>query len=99
MKLDSQNLLAYANRALKIFGRYAALWFALLLVVTFGFVAFQINNARDAQPSDDAVASQSKGVATPHIDPSVVDQIQRLQDHSVGVRTLFQQARDNPFSE
>lgn len=99
MKLDSKQLITLANQALKILGEYAVLWFLLLFIGVYGYIAFQINSARSAQPSQDAIASESKSVATPHIDPTVVDQIQHLQDRSVNVRTLFQQARSNPFSE
>lgn len=99
MKLDSLALNTLATRALKALNQYAVLWFLLLLIATYGFVVFQINNARLAQPSQNEVDSQTKSVASPHIDQTVVDQILHLQDHSVNVKTLFDEARSNPFHE
>jgi len=79
--------------------RYTTLWFALLLVAVYGFVLFRIQAAQSATPSTDDVSSQLQATTTPHVDPQVVSQMQSLQDHSVNVKTLFDQARDNPFKE
>ena len=77
--------------------RYAIILFFLLVVAVYGFVLLQINSLSNAQPSSSAVSSQAQAVAIPHIDPTVVKQIQNLQDNSVSVQTLFNQARTNPF--
>ena len=82
-----------------VLGRYMTLWFVLLLLVVYGFVLFQIQGAQSAQPTEGEIASQLQSIATPHVDPNVVQQMQNLQDHSVNVRTLFDQARSNPFQE
>ena len=77
--------------------RYALILFLLLLVAVYGFVLLQIGSLSNAQPSSTAVSSQAQTVAIPHIDPTVVQQIQNLQDNSVSVQALFNQARTNPF--
>jgi hypothetical protein len=38
-------------------------------------------------------------VQRPQIDERTVDRIQQLEDRNVEIRSLFEQARDNPFSE
>ena len=80
-------------------GRYTVVFFVLLLAVVYGFVLYRVATLSSAQPSDSDVAAQVKASAVPHIDPNVVKDIQDLQDNSVNVQTLFNQARDNPFQE
>jgi len=77
--------------------RYTIILFFLLLVAVYGFVLLKINSLSNAQPNNSAVSSQAQTVAIPHIDPNVVKQIQNLQDNSVSVQALFNQARTNPF--
>jgi hypothetical protein len=60
-------------------------------------VLLKINSLSNVQPSSTVVTSQVKTVAIPQIDPTVVKQIQNLQDNSVSVQALFNQARTNPF--
>jgi hypothetical protein len=81
----------------RLVSRYAIILFFLLLVAVYGFVLLRINSLSNAQPSNTAVSSQAQTVAIPHIDPTVVKQIQNLQDNSVSVQALFNQARTNPF--
>jgi hypothetical protein len=80
-------------------GRYVVILFLLLIVAVYGFVLFRIGALSSAQPDSSAVAAQAKASAVPHIDPVAIKQIQNLQDNSVSVQTLFNQARSNPFQE
>jgi hypothetical protein len=72
--------------------------FILLVVILYGFLVFKINNYSGLQPSQDAVNSQVKAANVPHISSDVVQQLQSLQNNSVSVQALFDQARSNPFS-
>ena len=99
MKLDSKTLQSLLSTFISVFSRYAVVWFLLFLTGIYGFILFQINAANSAQPSDASVTTQEQAVAAPHIDQAIVEQVLTLQDHSVNVRTLFEQARKNPFSE
>ena len=76
---------------------YSLLAFLVFVALLYGFVLLRISTLSGLQPSSDAVSSQVKAANLPHIDQSVVDQLQSLQDHSVSVQTLFNQARNNPF--
>jgi hypothetical protein len=77
-------------------GRYAALLFFIGVACVYGFILLQINNLSNAEPSESAVSELNKA---PHIDEKVVNQLYRLQDNSADVKTLFDEARNNPFSE
>lgn len=98
-ELNKQTLVNFLNKGMRVFNAYAVIWFLLLLTAVYGFVAMQILAANNAQPADDSVQSQIKSTASPHIDQKVVDKLLSLQDHSVNVKTLFEEARNNPFKE
>ncbi|HEY5152554.1 MAG TPA: hypothetical protein VII55_01125 [Candidatus Saccharimonadales bacterium] len=78
---------------------YGFALFLLFVALIYGFVLLRINTLGNAQPSSDAVTSQVQAARIPHIDQPVVQQLQSLQDNSVSVKSLFNQARANPFQE
>lgn len=77
--------------------RYSIVFFLIFVAILYGMVLLHINSLNTQQPSDQAVSSQVKAANVPHIDQSIVQQIQSLQDNSVSVQSLFDQARNNPF--
>jgi hypothetical protein len=96
-KLDVQKLLTEARGFLQSARRYSFFVFLLFVALLYGFVLLRINALSTAQPSSDAVSSQVQAAEIPHIDQSVVNQLQSLQNNSVSVQALFNQARNNPF--
>ena len=78
--------------------RYRALLFVVLLAAVYGSLALHVRDLSSAQPDQSAVSSQST-LAQPHIDQATVSKIKQLQDNSVSVQALFNQARQNPFNE
>lgn len=95
-KQSIQEQLAPVGHTLR---RYVLVWFVLLLVGVYGFAIYRIITATNAEPSDSDISAQVQATTTPHVDPTTVQQLQSLQDHSVNVKTLFDQARTNPFHE
>lgn len=73
------------------------LFFAVLAVV-YGFIIWRISVLSQAPASIDT-GSQASSAAAPHIDQATVNKIEQLQDNSVSVKALFDQARQNPFNE
>lgn len=71
--------------------------FLLFVALLYGFLLLRINNLANTQPAQDTVTSQVKAAKLPHIDQTVVKQLHSLQDNSVSVQSLFDQARNNPF--
>lgn len=84
---------------LKELFRLRVVLFVALLVILYGFIVWRVNTYVRAEPSPSAVASQADAAKRPTIDPTVVDKVKKLQDNSVNVQTLFDQARHNPFQE
>ena len=98
-KPNLQALLEHLSGTTTYAARYAVVLFLVLLLAVYGFVLLKITAYSNAEPSPDAITAQVKAAATPHVSQSVVQQMQSLQDHSVGVQSLFDQARSNPFQE
>lgn len=71
----------------------------VFLVAVYGYLSWQIFSIMRNQPTDDQVAAKLKTIGVPQIDPHVVTKITQLKDNSVSVQALFNDQRQNPFSE
>ena len=99
MNLSLAGLTDGAKHVLTRGAKYIVLLFLLLLIGVYGFVLFQIYTLQNVQPNSNDVAAQAQPYATPQVDPTVVKQMQALQDNNVSVKALFDQARNSPFQE
>ena len=79
--------------------RYKIYLFIGFVVIVYVFIIFKGNQLSNATPSATAIAKQTQSVNYPHIDQSTINKINQLQDNSVNVQSLFNQARQNPFQE
>jgi hypothetical protein len=77
--------------------RYSFASFIVFVALVYGLVLFKVNSLSHAEPSAQAVSSQVKAIGAPRIDKKVVKQLESLQDNSVSVQALFEEARSNPF--
>ncbi len=75
------------------------LWlvFLVLIVIIYGYVLFKINGFLSAAPSSSTISQNLKTSPSPVINQNVVNELNNLQNNSVSVQALFNQARTNPF--
>lgn len=78
--------------------RFRVVVFLAILAIVYAYLVWQINILGSVGP-DQSVLSAQAGTSQPHIDPATITKIKQLQDNSVNVQTLFNQARQNPFQE
>jgi hypothetical protein len=100
MKGNDFNLKALLNKANGLLDeakKYSFLAFLIFVAILYGFVFFRINSLKNTEPSDSDVTSQVQAAHIPRIDQGLVKQLKSLQDNSVSVQTLFNDARNNPF--
>lgn len=95
IKLVENKVLDYS----RIARPYSLLIFIIFVGAIYGFVLLRVHNLTSLQPSESQVTSQVKATQVPRIDPKIVLQLQSLQDNSVSVKALFDQARSNPFNQ
>ena len=97
LTFNRQELIAKLVEQLSILRQYSFVIFIVFVVGLYSFLIIRVNSLSNAQPRPEDVTSQINTAAIPHIDQSVVKQLQSLQDNSVSVQSLFDQARSNPF--
>jgi hypothetical protein len=96
--LDLKDLpAALADAGHKFLG-LAPLIFFVVVGLLYGFLLLRIGMLSAIQP-DSSDVSKEISQLTPHIDQKAASQLQGLEDNSVNVQTLFNDARNNPFGE
>jgi hypothetical protein len=96
---NSPRVKAQLNELWDMTVRLRILLFLVLLVALYGFIGVRIQTLANAKPSQADIDTKSSTTSKPYIDPEVVGKVQQLQDTSVSVQALFNQARQNPFQE
>lgn len=97
--MKKQEIQGNLQHTLQILMHLRIILFMLDLILLYGFIAWRIHSLASAQPDSAVVASEAKSTSIPRIDPALVDKIKKLQDNSVNVQSLFDEARQNPFRE
>lgn len=95
MNIDVKNTAALIIAKLQLLKPYRVLFFLIFVMTLAGYLLLQTDKATNAQPT--AAQTMTITKTTPHIDQAVVEQLQQLQDNSVSVKALFNEARTNPF--
>lgn len=96
MKTD--NLQDRLKQVSKQILRFRGPLFLVFVAIVYIFIIARVNTLKTAQPTRSAVAAQTTS-SQPHIDQVTINKIRQLQDNSVSVQALFNQARQNPFQE
>ena len=99
LNISIKDIPTQLKRAAKKAQRYLGIACALFILGVYGFLILKISSASKADPPQDAVTAQLGASKRLKIDQQSVDKIQQLKDQNVNVQSLFETARDNPFSE
>jgi hypothetical protein len=95
--MKSDNLKVQLQQLATQFKKLRIPLFLLLVVVVYAFVAWRISVLQNAQPNPNSVSAQLQ--SSTQIDQATINKIQQLQNSSISVNALFNQARQNPFQE
>lgn len=95
--LDLKTTQAKLTALIKKLVRHAAFTSLVAVLLVYILVVWQISNLATAEPSSDAQATAATQI--PKIDQKAINQIQTLEKSNTEVRSLFNQARNNPFQE
>ncbi|MDB5175593.1 MAG: hypothetical protein JWM81_451 [Candidatus Saccharibacteria bacterium] len=96
---DKPDLTKILGEVLAKVSRFRLLIFIALVCIVYGYILFTITSLSNAQPTDTMVSAQKSPITSARVDKKVISQLRQLQDNSVSVQELFNQARDNPFQE
>lgn len=84
---------------INVIKRYRITLFAICFLGIYTFLVVQINVLSSREPDPAAVSSQQQTTKRLTIDQGSIDRILELEEQNIDVRSLFEQARQNPFNE
>lgn len=79
--------------------RYRVLLFAVLFLGIYIAVTYRINQLTMQEPTPQAVSERIKTVQRIKIDKESIEKLEQLESQNIEVKSLFNEARTNPFSE
>lgn len=97
--LDIKQLIPAIKNSLSKLQRYTTFIFLISILLIYSFLIVRISVLSQAEPSEDAIAAQSNTIKRLKIDQASIDKIEQLEDQNIGVQSLFETARDNPFQD
>jgi PBP1b-binding outer membrane lipoprotein LpoB len=101
-ELDIKDINKLLNKATKKTKPYAGFIALIIFLLACVFMVYQINTYVNSNPNEDAVTQKLSEVTNPKITKDALDTIkgiESLRDQNVQVKTLFEEARKNPFAE
>lgn len=98
-KLEVKDLPAKLMPFLAVLKRYLAMILLVFFVGIYAFLTLLTNSLMSSKPSEEAVLEKLKTVQRPRIDEKAAEKILQLEDQNIQVKTLFKEARQNPFAE
>ncbi len=84
---------------IEILRRYRVAVFIICFLGIYTFLVMQINVLSNREPDPATISSQQQTTKRLSIDQSSIDRILELEEQNIDVKTLFEQARQNPFNE
>lgn len=99
MNIDKEQITLKLQKALSIGQQHLALIIIVLFCSLYGYIILQISAISNNEPDEAQVSEQIQAVSKPKVNEQTAEIIQGLQDQNVNVQAIFNEARDNPFSE
>lgn len=78
---------------------YAGFLFVITILLIYAFLILRISVLSDPNTAGVGAAEQMNTVKRLKVDQSSIDSIEQLEDQNIGVQSLFEEARDNPFQD
>ena len=99
MKDQLKPILAKLKPAVAFAKKYLNFIILLLFLLLYTVMVLRIDSLSGAAPTDTQVTAKEQTIAQPKIDKATLNKIENLQNQNIQVQALFNQARNNPFSE
>lgn len=99
MNIDLKDVPAKLLSLLQGLKKYTLFICILLVAGIYIFLILQIRSLASIEPSSTDITNKLNELQTPKLDQSAVDKIQQLEAQNIEIKTLFNEARQNPFQE
>lgn len=87
------------SKAFKKVKGYAGFLFLITVLLVYTFLVLRISILSDPKPDETAIAEQTNIAKRLKVDQDAINKILQLEDQNIGVQSLFEDARDNPFQD
>lgn len=87
------------SQALEIIKRFRLVIFVVLFASIYVYLFFLINTLTTKKPSQAAVDQELRTVKRLKVDENAVNQMLQLTEESIEVKAIYEETRNNPFSE
>lgn len=99
MNIDQEKLLSTITSYAKILQQHLPLIIIVAFCGLYGYIIMQISTISGYTPDETEVTEQVTAVSKPKVDTQTAKIIESLEEQNINVQTIFNEARDNPFSE
>jgi hypothetical protein len=99
MKIDKTALLEQISKLLTLIKRFRFITIFVIFSLMYGYILVQVNAINQKAPSDKQVSDKVTALPQPKIDQGLIDKITSMEEESVQVKSIFSDARKNPFAE
>lgn len=99
MNIHIDNAPRIVNATISVLQQYAKFIFIILMLGLYGYLVLHVSSLIQADISQTDVLEQMESTNRAQVDERAVERILTLQDQNVQVESIFEEARDNPFSE
>jgi len=99
MNINIKKIPLYFKKALYSLQKFLVPIFILLVVGVNGFLVYKINQFSTQEPSSEQVSEQQNIIKRINIDQEAIDKILSLEERNIAVKSLFKEARNNPFKD
>lgn len=99
MNIDKNTVTNKLNDALVFCQKHALLLGISAFGLLYGYIIIQVSAIANKVPDEAEVTKQVQAVPHPKIKKETAQKIEGLEDQNVNVQAIFNEARENPFSE
>ena len=99
MKFDKTYLLEKAAVALALMKRFRFILIFIIFSTMYGYIMMQVTAINEQLPSEKQITDKVTASPRPKIEQELIDKITSLEQENVQVKTIFNDARQNPFAE
>lgn len=98
-KADKLSLSVVLTKIIKPIYTFRIVLFFCVVALLYGGIIWRINSLANQEPTETQTKTAQDKSKMQRINPSTAEKMRQLQDNSVRVQTLFEEARKNPFNE
>lgn len=99
MKFDTQTLIEKLSYVTTLLRQHAAILCFIVFAIIYAVIITTASKISQQAPADAAIKKELKAVARPKVDQKVAETMLGLEERNVTIQSLFENARNNPFTE